>query len=301
MSVSTGRLPAEAAPAARLRLGIALVFCCAFGYATLPTLARLAYDGGGDPMTVTVFRAGAAAALYAVLCLGRRVPMLPPHGLRLPAALVGLIWLVGSYCYVTSIRYIPIGLAVTIFYLFPMIVAMIARVVDGEALPPSRLAALALGFAGVALAVGVSFGDIAPLGIGLALVSAVGLSINITVNARVMRRASPLTAMAAMTGTSALALVVVAPAVGMALPTTALGWFGVLGGAAIFCFSTSLFYVGISLIGGVRAAMVCNIEPVLATFLAYLVLGEALRPHQLAGVTLVIAAILLMQKDRTGR
>lgn len=299
MSVSAGPLPAAATGAKHLRLGIALVFCSAFGYATLPTLARLAYDGGGDPMTVTVFRAGAATALYVLLCLGRRVPLLPPRDLRLPAALVGMIWLVGSYCYVTSIRYIPIGVAVTIFYLFPMIVAVIARVVDGEVLPPSRLAALALGFAGVALAVGVSFGDIAPLGVGLALVSAVGLSINITVNARVMRRASPLTAMVAMNLTSALALLVVVPAVGMALPTTALGWFGVLGGAAMFCFSSSLFYVGISVIGGVRAAMVCNIEPVAATFLAYLVLSEALRPHQLAGVALVIGAIVLMQKERT--
>jgi len=143
---------------------------------------------------------------------------------------------------------------------------------------------------------------IAPLGIGLALVAAIGLSINITVNARVMRRASPLTAMAAMTGTAALTLLVVAPAVGMALPATPMGWFGVLAGAGVFCFANTLFYFAISLIGSVRAAMICNIEPVAATFFAYLILGEALGPLQLVGVTLVIGAILLMQTgERAGR
>jgi len=295
MSASADRLPATASAAARLRLGFALTFCCAFAYATLPSLARLAYDGGADPMTVTVFRAGSAALLYVTACLARHLPLMPPRGLRLPAAAVGLVWLIGAYCYVTSIRLIPIGLAVTIFYLFPLIVALVARVAEGERLSPARLLALALGFAGVALAVGVSIGTIAPLGIGLALVAAIGLSINITVNARVMRRASPLTAMAAMTGTAALALLVVAPAVGMALPATPMGWFGVVAGAGVFCFANTLFYFAISLIGSVRAAMICNIEPVAATFFAYLILGEALGPLQLAGVALVIGAILLMQ------
>lgn len=295
MSATADRIAGDGTTA-RMRLGTALVLCCAFCYATLPTLARLAYDGGGDPMTVTVFRAYAAAALYLMLCFMRRIPVMPPRGLRWPAILVGIIWLVGAYCYVTSIRYVPVGLAVTIFYLFPMIVALIARVIDGERLSTARLAALILGFAGVALAVGVSLGDIAPIGIGLAFVSAIGLSINITVNARVMRRASPITAMATMTVTAALALLVVAPALGMPLPTTGLGWFGVLAGAVMFCAATSLFYTGISMIGGVRAAMVCNVEPVAATFIAFLVLGESLGPLQMAGVALVIGAIILMQR-----
>jgi drug/metabolite transporter (DMT)-like permease len=294
MSVSADHL-AGISLARRARLGLVLTLCCSIAYATLPTLARLAYDGGADPMAVMMLRSSAAAILYLCLCQARHLPLMPPRGLRWAAVLVGLVWVIGAYCYVSSYNYIPIGLAVTIFYLFPLLVAVVARLFEGERMAPMRLIALIVGFSGVALAVGTSFGAIAPIGVALAFVSAIGLTINITVNARVMRRASPFTAMAAMTGTGVLAMLAVVPFVGIAWPVTPLGWFGAIAGAAIFCLANSFFYIAISLIGTVRAAMICNLEPVAATFFAFLILGEALGPLQLAGIALVIGAIILMQ------
>jgi drug/metabolite transporter (DMT)-like permease len=288
--------------ARRLRQGIVLAFGCAFSSSTMPSLAHLAYDGGADPMTVTLSRCLSAVMLYAMLCRLRRAPLLPPHGMRLPAALAGLVWLVAIYCYVRSIQHIPVGIAVGLFFLFPLIVALIARVVDGEMLSRARLLALCLGCAGVSLAVGVSPGRIDPVGVGLAVTAALGMSINIVISVRLLRHSRPLTVMASMIGTATLALLLVAALVGVPWPSTGLGWFGLIAGAATFCLCNTLFYLAISLIGSVRTAMVCNIEPVVATLFAFMILGEALGALQLVGVALVVGALMLMQAgERAGR
>jgi drug/metabolite transporter (DMT)-like permease len=145
------------------------------------------------------------------------------------------------------------------------------------------------------MAVGASFGRIDLVGVGLAGVAALGVSSNMMVSARIMRGSNPQAAMLMMTGTSAIALAVLAPVVGYSLPTTDLGWLGAAMATVLFCCAMTCFYTAISLIGSIRTAMVCNLEPVVATFVAFLILGEAPGPIQLAGIALVIGAILWMQ------
>lgn len=281
--------------AARRRLGFALTAFCALGFAALASLVRLVYAGGADAMAVTLFRAGGAAVLFAAVALARGQALVPPRGARLAAGIVGLLWLTGTYSYVQAIGLIPIGLAATIFYLFPLLVALIAWLVGGERLAPMQVGALLLGFAGVALAVGVSGGTVAPAGVGFALVAAVSLAVNITLSARVMRAAGTLTAMAAITSAWFAAMLAMLPWTGMALPSGGAGWFWLLANTALFCASTAAFYGGISLIGGVRTATICNLEPASATLFAFLILGEALGLLQVLGVGLVVGAILLVQ------
>jgi len=45
----------------------------------------------------------------------------------------------------------------------------------------------------------------------------------------------------------------------------------------------------------VRTATICNLEPASAAIFAFLILGEALGPTQIAGIALVVTAILLVQ------
>jgi len=282
-------------PAMRIRLGIALTIVAALSYGSLPSLVRLAYAGGANEAGVMLFRAVAATLAAASMALATGKAVLPPATVRPVGVVVGAIWLISSYAYLGAIKRIPIGLAVTIFYLFPLVVALIARIWEGERLAPRRALALAGGFAGVSLAVGVSIGQVNPAGTLLALVAALGVASNITLSARIMRRSNPFAAIVLMAGSSAIVLAVAAPTFGGSLPHTALGWFGLLAASGLICVAMCCFYTSINMIGSVRAAMVCNIEPLAATVMAYLVLGEALGPLQLVGVAVVIAAIVLMQ------
>jgi drug/metabolite transporter (DMT)-like permease len=62
-----------------------------------------------------------------------------------------------------------------------------------------------------------------------------------------------------------------------------------------------LFLTGIRLIGGTRTGILMLLEPVVALALASILLGEALRPIQLAGAAAILFAALLLQRaSRTG-
>jgi drug/metabolite transporter (DMT)-like permease len=59
-----------------------------------------------------------------------------------------------------------------------------------------------------------------------------------------------------------------------------------------------LFLVGIRAIGGTRAGVLMLIEPLVGVTLAALVLGETLRPPQIAGGGAILAGALLLQRAR---
>ena len=85
-------------------------------------------------------------------------------------------------------------------------------------------------------------------------------------------------------------------------PTTPLGWFGLATATTLFCAAITFFYTAISMLGPLRTAMMCNLEPVVAVIVAYLILGEAQGPVQILGITIVIGAIAWMQVgDRRAR
>lgn len=292
---SAGALSVDAAHR-RVQAGLALVALAALCYGTLPSMVRLAFAGGADETAVMLFRACSALAVCAALARLTGKAVFPPRGLRLAGACIGLVWLIGAYSYVGAIKRIPIGVAVTIFFMFPMLVALMARFIEGEELGKVRVAGLAAGFLGVMLAVGASLGSgLDVLGMSLAAVASLGVAVNITLSVRVMRGSSPYAAMVMMTGGSAVALILLTLATKLNLPATPLSWFGLLAAAGFFCVAMTCFYTAVHMIGSVRAAVVCNLEPVTATIIAYLVLGELLKPLQIIGIVLVITAVMLVQ------
>lgn len=298
------QIPADAisgeAALRRSYLGLALVALAALCFGMLPSMVRLAFAGGADETSVMLFRACLALVVCAALAKATGKAVFPPRGLRLAGACIGLVWLIGAYSYLGAIKRIPIGVAVTIFFMFPMLVALMARFIEGERLGKARVAGLAAGFVGVMLAVGASLGSgLDPLGMSLAAVAALGVAVNITLSVRVMRGSSPYAVMVMMTGGSAAVLILLMLATKLNLPATPLSWFGLLAATGFFCVATICFYSAVNMIGSVRTAVVSNLEPVTATIIAYLILGELLKPLQTLGILLVIAAVMLVQLTAT--
>lgn len=287
--------PGDDIPAARLRLGLGLTVVSSLCYGAIPSFVRLAYAAGADPMGVLFLRAVVAAMWVAAMAGYTGRALLPPRHLRWHAVAIGFAWLAGAWSYLGAFQRIPIGLAVTIFFLFPLNVALLTRVLEGHRLAPHRIVALALGFVGVTMVVGASLGNVDLLGVGMAGVAALAVSSNMMVSARVMRGSNPQAAMLMMTGVSAATLAALAPFLGFNLPTTGLGWFGFVTATALFCCAMTCFYTAINMIGSIRTAMVANLEPVMAISFAFLVLDEVPGPIQIAGIALVVGAILWMQ------
>jgi drug/metabolite transporter (DMT)-like permease len=203
--------------------------------------------------------------------------------------------------YILAYTIIPVAVAVSIFYVYPLIVAGIICVRERQ--PPGYgvSGGLVLGLGGVWLLVGPSFGGMNLLGLALALLAAISAATNVTVSATAMRQASPFLTTIIISLSALLPLSVLSLHGGMSMPS---GTHAILAFALATLTSSTgivLLYVGIRLAGSLPATMISNIEPVVSILMASALLGESLGMHQLSGVGSILAGIVLLQLSAAQR
>lgn len=283
--------------------GLAAVLVAAVSFGLAPTLARMALDGGTDAPTVLAVRSVLAwAGVYALArAMGGKPDLFSKQGLR--GVLIGIPLAAASFGYLGAVRFIPVSLATLIFFTFPLVVALFARMVDRERLTATRLIALGTAFIGLILTLGTDFGRIDGRGIALAALASLSISIVFVLSNRLMRDVDSLGANFTMMTTSALAFTAWMLAdVGFTVPATSGGWIGLAGGGVIFIFGIAGFFLAIQGIGPVRTALYINLEPLVSLSAAFLLLHERLLGAQYAGGALILAALVIMswRESRTG-
>jgi probable blue pigment (indigoidine) exporter len=291
-------------PRAWMGIGIALGSAAAFAVANSST--SLAYEGGSNPLTVALARfALTTIVLAAWLVLSRVRLSLTGRNMAIAASL-GLISGLYSWSLLRSFSSIPFALAILIFYLFPLISAAIAVLLGWEKLDWKTVAAIALAFIGVALALGVRGGNLDVWGVMWAFIAAVCWGVVVAVSSHVFGKgdARPLTLHMMAVASASLLMVCVASG-GFALPQTASGWTGFFVAAALYGFAIIAFFVAISIIGPLRTSVFAYADAVISAGLGVIVLGQALTLVQVAGIAMVIVALvsatLRRPQQRAGR
>jgi drug/metabolite transporter (DMT)-like permease len=280
---------AEASP-----LYLLLTMGVASSFAAGHSLARLAYDGGSDPTAVNVVRILFAAAFLFFWMRLNGAPVWLPRAERWRAMLVGLVLAAYSWCMFAAFLWIPVGVAVVVFYLYPLLTALVQWGMRWER--PSRLgiASVLLGFTGVALVVGAPAELPDWRGVALAFLAGVGFTVVLLVNSRTAkgRDTRPVTLHMLATGGVAFVFVCLVEG-GIALPRTELGIAAFAAIPAFYTFAMVMLWFSVAAVGPVRTALVMNLEPVVSLVLAWAILGQRLGLAQLFGAALVLAAISL--------
>lgn len=279
----------------RLYAGVAAAALSALCFGSVATLVRLSQAGGADANTIMLVRVLLIAAICLGIALARSELRRPPRRVWLAASLMGFIWTVGGLAYIAAYERISIGLAVTIFYIYPLLVAA-ADCISRRSMPSLFLSvALVSGLVGISLAVGVSFEKFSVVGMALALLAAVTAATNVLISSRLMRGWSPYMMMFFMTAAAAIPLGFRSLVNGIQIPLDGIPFAGF----ALATFTASvgviLLYVAVSMIGMIRACIIANLEPVASIVVAYLVLDEHIGATQLAGLILVLLGILTVQ------
>ncbi len=283
--------------------GIGLAVVAAVGFSISLVLARFSYDFGTNALTVLFVRFVAMAALSYAWCYLKGHALLADRGILPSCYLVGSFYFVGIGAYLSAVAYIPVSLAVLLFYTFPIMTTLLAAGLTRKRPSTEELGTLLLAFAGVFLALGVTLAELRPLGVGLALLAAVGVSVNLLVSERVLKRTSLAVFTFHMSVGAVIWVAVVTAATGsFALPES--GTAGQLAfGIMLVAFLTAFMalYTSVRLIGSVPLAMILNLEPVATIVLALALLGESMVLQQVFGAALVIVAIVVAQSLRWRR
>jgi drug/metabolite transporter (DMT)-like permease len=265
----------------------------AVAYACSSTAASLAYHGGSNPHTVAALRFVVPTIALIVWLRASCTSLLLSARDSWIAFALGAITALYTLAWLSSLNEIPLAPAVLVFYLFPLLAALILGVCGWEKFSWQSGVAILVAFGGLALALDPRGHDLNIEGLLLAFAAALGLALVVTISSRVFRSGDsrPLTLYMA-TFAAVLLSALCAVRGQFVFPATTLGWIGFVGAAVSYGFAMISFFVAMSIVGPVRVSLLSYTEPVITAGLGVVVLGEPLSAVQIAGIALVIVALI---------
>ena len=298
-------------------VGYAMVWTAALLFALNGTVSKVVLESGISTIELTQVRSLGACVGFALL-----LAILRPASLRVTRRELPFLLLFGltgvafvQWLYFVAIARLPVGIALLIQYLAPLLVALWARYAMHEDVRRRIWVALALALAGLALVVQPWGESLAldGLGVAAALAAAVAYAVYILLAERGVRRRDPFSLtlygfLFAGLFWAAFQPLWLFPAAHVGGRTSLLGNLDAYS-APVWLLLAFVVAVGTMLTFGLvvsalrhvsatRVGIVAMLEPVVATLIAYLWLAEALGPLQLAGGGVVLAGILLAQTAR---
>ena len=298
------------------RIGYLCVVAAAALFAVNGTVSKVILDTGVSSLRLTELRcAGALAGLGLLLVV------VAPERLRVARSELPLLAAFGiagvaatQWFYFVAIARLPVGIALLFEYTAPVLVALWARFVLHEPVRNRVWGALVLALGGLALVAQVwNGGSLNGLGVAAALAAALALAAYYLLGERSTTSRDPLSTTfwsflfatafwsvlqpwwsfpgISLTGSASL----LGNIAEISLPVWALaGWMIVLGTIVPF----ALTLTGLRHLPATRVGVVGMLEPVLASAVAWMWLGESLGAVQLAGGVVVLIGIVLAQTAR---
>jgi len=294
---TSDRLSLQAAIPSLLAAAPTLGIAACFGLAA--TLARLAFASGVNVISLTTARTAFALVAIAVLLRWRPAPVPLARAERHRAWALGLVLCVQVYCLYKAVELMPVAIAITVYYAFPVLVILANAALDRRPLPGAVLGPALLAAVGILLALGAREGAWPMLGVAYALVAAAGFATLLIASTRLFRPADTRPRTLAMLAAATPIFVAVSVASGeFSLPDGTRGWLALAGVLAFYALGFIGVFWSANRIGPARTATLLNFEPVAAVAFGAAILGEHMTPVQLAGVGIVIAALFLAARAR---
>ena len=267
--------------------------------------ARVAFNHGLDVATAVVFRSTVTASVIAVILVvqGVKLKFTKRHQQMLPA--IGLLIGIQSLCLYSSVARLPVALALLAFNTYPIWTALWSALLYRKKPEKAMLVAMPVILVGLALALDVfgaasglgASGQWARIGAGVAFALAAagtfGLALVLTQHEAgdVDGRVRTLTT---MTIAGIVALATVGLQGGFHLPTAPAGWGGLAALTFLYGTAFTIMFTVLPRLGVVGNSAIMNVEPVFALVLAWLILGQAIAPVQVAGALLVVGAVMAL-------
>ena len=269
-------------------------------YGLNPLFAKPLMNAGASTEAILLFRYGIAVILLGAYLLLKKENFritLKQAGVLLS---LGLLYTASSTFLFEAYKYIASGLATTLVFLFPAMVAIIMVFLKVVPSWPVWLS-IAATFAGVMIMTGGAGAEkVNPLGVWFSIASAFVYALFIVIinRSKVISSIpnSLLTFYALLTGTFFfIGRCLFSGADLMAGIDGGMAWCNLIGLAVLpTIVSTASLAVATRNIGATKASVLGVFEPITAILVGTLVFGEALTPNIIAGILISIVAVTFM-------
>lgn len=278
--------------------GYALGAIAAATYGMNPLFALPLYQDGMNPDSVLFFRYLFAIPAIGLMLKARGRGLAIERKDLLPLIVMGLLMAASSLTLFLSYNYMEAGIASTLLFVYPIMVALIMMFVFKERLQLFTALCILLALTGIALLYKSSDGTTLNLtGTIFVLISALSYAIYIVgVNRPALKHIATLkvTFYVLLFGVS-LFIIRLCTASTLTLPNSWYLWGNLI---ALAVFPTAISFIcttsAIQYIGATPTAILGALEPVTAIFFGITVFGEQLTVRESIGLVLIILAVTMV-------
>ena len=278
--------------------GFILGAIAAASYGMNPLFPLPLYSAGMSVDTVLFYRYSLAVIVLGIMMKFQKQSFAIKRVDVLPLCIMGLLFAFSSLFLFMSYNYMDAGIASTILFVYPVLVAIIMAVVFKEKVSPITMFSIALAFVGISMLCKSPGGQTLSLvGITFVFLSSLSYAIYIVGVNRSSLKDMPiakLTFYVLLFGLSVYVVRLQFCTELQVIPTPML-WINAVS-LAVFPTVISLVTMtkAIHYIGSTPTAILGALEPVTALFFGVLVFGEQLTPRIILGILMVITAVTLI-------
>lgn len=273
----------------------------AAAYGLNPLFAVPLYKYGLTPVMVLFFRFLLASLMLLPILMIKRIPLAVNCKEAWASCLGGALMVASSFCLYSSFNHMDIGLAMTILFVYPVIVAVVMSVFFGEKLSWSTAASILLALGGLVFITCIGkpprAGSITFAGVLLALGSSLAYALYIVAVRKTAMHNMPSEKLTFYTVVFGTPMFFVLVKFGMALTVpTALSAWGYLLGVAFIPTIIALAFMAVSIekVGATPTAILGVLEPVTGLLVGIVLYGERLTVYSALGIVLIFAAVMLV-------
>ena len=288
----------------RRNIGPLLIILAGVFWGSMGIFVRRLETFGFTSAQIVCIRVTLAALCFSVLLLIR-----DPSGFRIALKDLPLFLGLGfgsilffTVCYFTAISMMPLSAAAILLYTSPIWIMLMSWLFFREKMNGRKLLALALAFAGCVLVSGISGEGIPLTGLLIGLGSGLGYGLYSILGTVALRKYSPYTVTTwTFLFAAAGSWLICNPAEMISRFTGAADPLSLL----LFCGLTALvtavipflsYTLGLRTVEASRAGILATVEPLVATLIGVLVFSEPLSLLSSAGILLILAAIILLNR-----
>ena len=267
-------------------------------YGMNPLFALPLYADGMDADSVLFFRYMMAIPVMGLLLRIRGHSFSLASGRLAELAVLGVVVALSSLLLFLSYNYMDSGVASTLLFVYPVMVALIMAFRYGERLPPVTVVCIAVTLVGIMMLNRTAAGaGLSATGIWMVMLSSAAYAVYIVAINRPRFRDIPTLKVifyVLLFGVSVFAVRILFNGM-LTLPSQWCMW-GCLLALALLPTAVSFFCTTLSIqyIGPTPTAILGALEPVVAIFVAVAVFGDILTPRQVAGMVLILSAVTVI-------
>ena len=279
--------------------GYLLAAFAAATYGTNPAFAIPLYDAGMNACSVLLFRYVLGLPILAAMIFARGRNLRLPKGSLLSVATLGILMALSSLSLFESYNYMNSGIASTLLFIYPIMVAVIMMIFYREKFKVITALCLVLMSGGVALLAKTSGGaSLSATGILLVMASALTYALYIViVNVSSKVKGIPTTVLLfyQLLFGSLVFVIPILCGTQLTMPPHWYNWINVISLAVLpTVVSLTCTTLAIQYVGATPTAILGALEPVTAVVLSVVILNQGISAREVDGGLLIVIATTLV-------